>query len=108
MNSRVLLLVLLFAGTLVAGGQELRLAEAVKAGNRQAVRALLKQPARAADVNLREADGTTALHWAVRANDLETAQLLLAAGARADVANRYGVTALWLAAAKGSAVLVES
>jgi uncharacterized protein len=108
MNSRVLLLVLLFAGTLVAGGQELRLAEAVKAGNRKAVRALLKQPAAAADVNLREADGTTALHWAVRANDLETAQLLLTSGARANVANRYGVTPLWLAAANGSAVLVEA
>src|ERR1700704_65245 len=98
MNSRVVPLVLLFAGTLVAGGAERRLAEAVKAGNREAVRALLKQPAGAADVNLREADGTTALHWAVRANDLETAQLLLAAGGRADGANRYAVAPPWLGA----------
>jgi ankyrin repeat protein len=102
------LVALLSVAGLTAGGQEPRLGEAVKAGNREAVRARLKQPAGMAEVNAREVDGTTALHWAVRANDLETAQLLLAAGARAEVANRYGVTPLWLAAANGSAVLVEA
>ena len=34
-----------------------------------------------ADVNAPQVDGTTALHWAVRANDLEMTDLLLKAGA---------------------------
>ncbi|MEO8258006.1 MAG: ankyrin repeat domain-containing protein [Acidobacteriota bacterium] len=99
---------LLLGCTLAAGGQELRLVDAVKAGNRDAVRTLLKQPAGTSDVNAGEVDGTTPLHWAVRANDVETVRLLLAAGARADVHNRYGVTPIWLAASNGSAVLVET
>ena len=36
--------VLLSAATLGAGGSELRLIDAVKAGNREAVRALLSRP----------------------------------------------------------------
>jgi ankyrin repeat protein len=39
---------------------------------------MLKQRA---NVNATEADGMTALHWAVRGNDLETTQLLLRSGA---------------------------
>jgi ankyrin repeat protein len=102
-------LIALFAvATLSAGGSGVALSDAVKAGNRSAVRELLKTPAGAADVNAREVDGTTALHWAVRSNDVETAQMLLAAGAHANVANRYGVTPLWLAAGNGNAVLVEA
>jgi ankyrin repeat protein len=41
-----------------------------------------------------EPDGTTPLHWAVRANDLGAVNKLLAAGADAKAANRYGVTPL--------------
>ena len=37
-----------------------------------------------ADVNAAEADGTTALHWAVRAGDTELVELLLGAGADGD------------------------
>ena len=36
----------------------------------------------------------TALHWAVRADDAETAQLLIRAGANVKAANRYGITPL--------------
>jgi ankyrin repeat protein len=90
-----------------AGGNEVRLADAVKAGNRAAVRELLKTPAGAADVNAREVDGTTALHWAVRADDVETVRLLLTAGAKVNAANRYGVTALSVAATNGSAAIID-
>ena len=41
-----------------------------------------------------EADGTTALHWAVRQNDLELVDRLLRTGADVNAANRYGVTPL--------------
>ena len=58
-------------------------------------------------MNVPEADGTTALHWAVRADDVDTARLLVGAGANANAANRYGVTPLSLAAANANAAMVE-
>ena len=45
-----------------------------------------------------QVDGTTALHWAVRSDDLETADLLIRAGANVSAANREGVTPMQLAA----------
>jgi ankyrin repeat protein len=79
--------------------------DAVRAGDRQAVRALL---AKQADVNATQVDGSTALHLAVDANDEELARLLLAAGARATTASRYGVTPIALAARNGSVGLIEA
>ncbi len=58
------------------------------------------------DVNTPEADGTTALHWAVDGDHPELVELLLHAGASVKAANRYGVTPLWLACANGSAATV--
>ena len=81
-----------------------RLSTAIQAGNKEAVRALLKDPA---EVNASEADGTTPLHWAVRTDDLETTTLLLKAGAKAGAANRYGVTPLSLAAVNGNATITR-
>src|SRR5207249_2207285 len=69
------------------------------------VRSLLKQRP---DVNGREPDGMTALHWAVRNDDAETAQLLIRSGANVKAANRYGVTPISLAATNGNATLVEA
>ena len=98
------LLVLVFSASPRAGGGQATLLDAVKAGNHDAIRAL----ARPAGVNVPEADGTTALHWAVRADDLDVVRLLLGAGANAKAANRYGVTPLSLAAENGNAVIVEA
>ncbi len=90
----------LFANTYAAepGG---RLIAAVKAGDREAVRTLLKQPAAVKDT---ERDGTTALHYAVRADDVETMRMLLRAGADVNSATREGITPLALAAVNGSLV----
>ncbi len=52
-------------------------------------------------------DGTTPLHWAVRANDVAAAQRLIRGGANPDAANRYGVTPLSLAAENASAALIQ-
>ena len=59
-----------------AAGSEV--ADAAMKRNSDAVRALLQ---RKADVNAPQIDGTTALHWAVRVDDLEMADLLIRAGA---------------------------
>ena len=86
----------------IAAGNEL--ADAAMKQNRDSVRALLK---RKADVNAPQLDGTTALHWAVRFDDLETADLLILAGANASAANREGVTPLQLAALNGHAAMID-
>jgi ankyrin repeat protein len=78
------------------------LVEAVRAGNRDAVRALLRAKT---DVNAAEPDGTTALHYAAQADDVETTRLLLKAGARASVANRHGSSPLSVAATNGNAAI---
>jgi ankyrin repeat protein len=93
------------ATSLSAAENNIRLVDAVKAGNREAVRGLLKQRV---DVNAPEPDGMTPLHWAVRADDLQTAQLLIRAGANVKVASRYGITPLSLAATNGSATLADA
>jgi ankyrin repeat protein len=88
-----------------AAGGESSLVEAARNGMRAEVHAILEQ---GVDVNGREADGTTALHWAVRADDIEMIRSLLRAGALVAVANRYGVTPLSLAATNGNAAAIEA
>jgi ankyrin repeat protein len=88
--------------TSAAGGTSL--IDAVKSGNHAAVRTLLT----GASVNSVESDGMTALHWAVRADDLETVQLLVKAGAKVSAANRYGITPLSLAATNGNGAITRA
>src|SRR5262249_9664342 len=104
---RTLTLGLVVSLAALAGGAELTLTDAVKAANRDTVRAMLATPAGKTAVNAPEADGTTPLHWAVRSDDVETARLLTAAGANANAANRYGVTPLSLAARNASGAMVR-
>jgi len=95
-------LLFLVATSLLAASPDPRLVEAVKAGNRTAVQALLKSHV---SVNTPEADGTTALAWAVRNDDTATVRMLLAAGADAKAGNRYSVTPLELAITNGNAAI---
>src|SRR5262245_25555439 len=95
-------LALLSAQSLIAGSSDV--ADAAMNRNRDAVRSLLQKKA---DVNAPQVDGTTALHWAVRGDDLETADLLIRAGANVAAANREGVTPLQLAAINGTAPMIE-
>jgi ankyrin repeat protein len=88
------------AGAATAGD----LASALKRGDAAAARALL---AERADANDAEADGTTALHWAVHAGDVALATSLLDAGAKVDARNRYGVPPLFLAAENGDAAMAK-
>ena len=75
----------------------------VAAAKRAEHAAALKLVAQGAAVNDPEADGTTALHWAVRSGDRELVAALLEAGADPNADNRYGMTPQHLAAINGDA-----
>ena len=96
------ILTLWSAATLLAAGSDV--ADAAKRGDQAAVRALLAQKA---DVNARQPDGGTALHWAVWHEDVELAAMLLRAGANPNPANLTGATPLQLAAVNGNAAIIE-
>ncbi|MBM3779507.1 MAG: hypothetical protein FJW23_14930 [Acidimicrobiia bacterium] len=83
-------------------GPDLRLIDAVRARHVPAVRSLLRQ---GADVNTRQPDGATALHWAVELDEPDLVALLVRAGADVDASNDLGVTPLFLACDAGSARL---
>jgi ankyrin repeat protein len=88
----------LVGGAVSVAGADTRLADAAARRDLAAVKALLPQ----FDVNAPGTDGTPALHWAVRFDDLDMATLLLGAGADAKLPNRHGLAPLALAAANGS------
>src|SRR5262245_6540473 len=96
------MVVLLGAINLCAAGSEV--ADAVMRGNKAGLKSLLQ---RKADVNAPQVDGTTALHWAVRSDDLEAADLLIRAGAKVSAANREGATPMQLATLNGNAAMIE-
>lgn len=89
--------------TIAAGADTPELVEAAKNGQRAAALALVNGKT---DVRAQASDGTTALHWAARQDDLELAERLLEGGADPSVTNRYGVTPLYLAALNGSAAML--
>jgi ankyrin repeat protein len=88
---------------LTAASADRRVVEAARHQDRDAVRTLLKQHV---DVNVPEADGATALHWAAHWDDLSTADLLIRAGANVQAANGYGITPLALACTNGNGEMV--
>ena len=94
-------------GSVVAAqtaGDAQRLVDAVKVQDVEAVQALVKA---GTDVNLRQGDGTAALHWAAHRDDAAVADLLIRAGATPNLADDHGVTPLSLACLNGSATMVQ-
>ena len=98
--------VVLLAGAMVAtaAAPDIRLVDAVKHSDKAAIKALLPQKI---DPNVQDVDGSTALHWAARKDDVETAAALIKNGASVKTTNRYGVTPLSLACINGNASMVE-
>ena len=81
------------------------IADAAKARDREAVRALLKQ---GGDVNAAHGDGMTALHWAAMQDDAELVGMLLSAGANVRARTRLGrYTPLHVAAQSGAAAMLH-
>ena len=102
----IVLPLLLWTGS-PAFGADVRLIEAAKKNDKTAVTALLNNAGKKVDVNAAEPDGTTALDWAVRTDNLQIAEMLVRSGADVRLANRYGVTALNLACLNGNGAMVE-
>src|SRR5947209_20530845 len=100
-HARLVAAMLVGASVLLAG--DLRLLEAVKRRDRNAVEALAGERA---GVNAAQPDGATPLAWAAHLDDLGMADLLIAAGANVNTADEYGETPLTLACANGDAALV--
>ena len=99
------ILVLGLTATPLAAADDLRLLEAVKQRDAAAVETLIRSRV---DVNAAEGDGTTALHWAVQADDIQVATALITGGAKVTLTNRLGVTPLMLAATNGSVHLIDA
>jgi ankyrin repeat protein len=89
---------------LLGAGDRPALIDAVKNGDRDAVRALMQKKA---DVNATAGDGSTALLWASYRDDVESATLLIHAGGKVNAATDLGVTPLWAASQNGSAAMVR-
>src|SRR5205809_1493875 len=95
---------LFVASLMVFAGTDVRLADAAMKRDTATVKTLIQQKV---DVNTPGKDGTPALHWVVRVDDLDSARLLIQAGANAKFADRYGVTPLFLACMNGNAAMIK-
>jgi uncharacterized protein len=101
---RLILLVLTCVVGSAASGD---LADGAKRHEWAKVRTLLAKSSKD-DVRFAQADGMTALHWAVESDEADMVVRLLAAGADANAPNRLGVTPLWLAGTNGSVAVTRA
>jgi len=91
---------------LLAAASSSPVADAAMKGDREALRALLKQ---GADVSGAQGDGMSALHYAAERGDVEMAEMLVYAGANVGATTRIGqYTPLHLASQSGSAAVVQA
>ena len=99
------ILIVLLAGAIAVHANS-SLADAAKAGDVAAVKAMLKG---GGDVNAAHGDGMTALHWAASHGDAAMTQTLLSAGANIRATTRLGgITPLHMASQAGHAQVVAA
>jgi ankyrin repeat protein len=103
----VLILSFATGTTYAAGPADGALIDAARAANWTSVRTLVSKGLQRDGVNAADSDGTTALHFAVRADEVDIVSVLIRAGADTNAENRLGVTPLFLAAQNGNAVMVQ-
>src|SRR5262245_18891132 len=103
--ARNLVYLVLFSSQALFAFSNSELADSVMRKDAQAVRTLLTQNA---DANVPQADGTTALHWAARWDDVEIAAALIRAGANPRAVNRDGATPMCLATLNGSTTMIDT
>lgn len=80
------------------------IADAMQAKSLDRARELI---ASKADVNAKQADGMTALHWACYHDDAQSTAALIAAGATVDATNDYEIPPLYIACQNGNAEIVK-
>lgn len=103
---KVIALALVFSIAATTLGAESSVADAAKARDAAAVKALLTT---GADVNATHGDGMTALHWAASHGDAAMTQMLLAAGGNIRATTRLGgITPLHMAGEGGHAQVVSA
>jgi ankyrin len=87
-----------------AAADAVPLIDAARNADKAALRTLI---GRRVDVNVKAPDGATALHWASYRDDVESADLLIRAGANVNAANDLGATPVWIASFNGSPAMVR-
>lgn len=101
-----LILVLGLSTMLGAAPSSSPVADAAMRGDREGVKALLKQ---GADVNAGQGDGMSALHWAAERGDAALSTMLIAAGANTGAVTRIGqYTPLHLASRSANLATVQA
>ncbi len=85
---------------------EAKIAAAARDGERSAAIALIRSGSE--DPNAKLPDGTSALHWAVRSEDLELVSLLIHAKADVNAADPHGITPLALACANANVAILRA
>lgn len=81
------------------------LADAMQAKSLGRVRELI---ASGADINAKQSDGMTALHWACYHDDPQATAALIAAGANVDAKNDYDIPPLYIGCQNGNVEIVKS
>ncbi len=81
------------------------LPDLINAGQRDAALELIDG---GTDVNQLSVDGTTALHWAVYAKDLELVEMLLDEDADPNIRNDYGATPMTVASEHGNFAIMQA
>jgi hypothetical protein len=87
-----------------AGGLERDLIEAVKTGRTEIVEAFLTK---GADINARDKNGGSVLHWAVGGGHVEMVNLLLQRGADASIVDNNGKTLRNIALKHGKTAIAD-
>src|SRR5665213_194467 len=96
---------LVWPALLPAIGSDAKIAAAARDGERSTAITLIRSGSE--DPNAKLPDGTSALHWAVRSDDLEIVSLLVQAKADVNAADPHGITPLALACANANVEIVR-
>ncbi|HTQ99937.1 MAG TPA: ankyrin repeat domain-containing protein [Candidatus Acidoferrum sp.] len=96
---------LLANAALAVEGNEQQLLALASSGNTKGALSLLKNNT---DVNQSQADGTTALHWAIYYNDADLVKKLIAQKADVHAKNEFGATPMSQAAIAGNVEILKA
>jgi len=103
MNRALRILFFSLALPMLGHAGEVPLPDAAEAQDAKRIRQLLQSQE---DIDAKQVDGMTALHWAAYHDNAKLGSLLLKKGATASAENRYGITPMHLACLNGNAQFI--